>query len=172
MGSKQDSSYDSDHENLTAGAFLGAATNIGGGGGGGGGSLDLIPAPSVGVGVGGGGGGGGLAPLTIPAPGSGVMSRSHNDVSRCVHAAKETSTVVPVRSDKPEMHFLQDAVRDARPGVRRVRHAEEGVVGRGGRPRGGDGGGGQDRGTLRVLPATDQQSRSHRGTRNVASSRL
>ena len=86
--SKQDSSYDSDHENLTAGAFLGAATNIGGGGGGGGGSLDLIPAPSVGVGGGGGGGGGGLAPLTIPAPGSGVMSRSHNDVSRCEQQRK------------------------------------------------------------------------------------
>ena len=56
----------------------GTATNVGSGGGG---SLDLIPAP-VGGG-GGGGGGGGLAPLTIPAPGSGVMSRSHNDVSRC-----------------------------------------------------------------------------------------
>ena len=70
------------------------------------------------------------------------------------------------------MHFLQDAVRDARPGVCRIRHAEESVVGRGGRPRGGDGGGRQDRGTLRLLPATDQQSRSHRGTRDVTSTSL
>ena len=82
--SEQDSSYDSDHENLTGVAVMGGgvsggtASNVGSGGGGG--SLDLIPAP---VGGGGGGGGGGLAPLTIPAPGSSVMSRSHNDVSRC-----------------------------------------------------------------------------------------
>ena len=78
----QDSSYDSDHENLTAAAVMGGGvTNVGGGGRG---SLDLIQPPVVGGGgLGVGGGGGGLAPLTIPAPGSGVMSRSHNDVSRC-----------------------------------------------------------------------------------------
>ena len=84
VDSQQDSSYDSDHENLAAVAIMGGATNVGttaGGNGGGGGSLDLIPAPV-------GGGGGGLAPLTIPAPGSSVMSRSHNDVSRCVHKDK------------------------------------------------------------------------------------
>ena len=55
---------------------------------------------------------------------------------------------------------LQNTVRDARPRVCRVRHAEEGFFGCGGRS-GSFSSSGQDGGTIGILPATDQQSWSH-----------